>query len=113
MAYRFSRYQNRLVFKNENPSYVEHFFARRVNSIDQHTTAKFNWSAKLDFEEEYWGVGSRFYKLADKYYGDASLWWIIPWFNQKPLESDFFAGDIVMVPVPLEQVLDVFNNEGL
>tara|TARA_R110001583_G_scaffold115222_1_gene265752 strand:+ start:1119 stop:1457 length:339 start_codon:yes stop_codon:yes gene_type:complete len=112
MAYRFSRYQNRTTFKNTDPSYIKQFSSRKVDSIDQHTTANFIWDASLDFEEEYWGVGSRFYKLADKYYGDASLWWIIPWFNQRPLESDFESGDLVMIPVPLEQVLSAFDREA-
>jgi hypothetical protein len=110
MAYRFSRYQNRKVFKNTDPSYIKQFSSRKIKSILQHGTAKFTWTADLRYEEEYWGVGFRFYKLADKYYGDPSLWWIIPWFNQKPLESDFDAGDIVMIPVPLEQILEIFRE---
>jgi len=112
MAYRYSRYQNRATFKNNDPSYIKQFSSRKVDSIEQYVSPNFTWDASLDFEEEYWGVGSRFYKLADKYYGDASLWWIIPWFNQKPLETDFNAGDPVMIPVPLERVLNIFNREA-
>jgi len=110
MAYRFSRYQNRTIFKNTDPSYIRQFSSRKVDGIKQHGTGKFVWTAGLSFEQEYWGVGSRFYKLAAKYYEDASLWWIIPWFNQMPLESDFENGDVVMIPFPLEQVLDIFSQ---
>jgi len=110
MAYNYSRYQNNITFRNTDPSYINQFTARRVDHIVQHSTVVFNWSANFDIEEEYWGVGFRFYKLADKYYGDPSLWWIIPWFNQKPLESDFEAGDPVMIPLPLESVLGFFRG---
>jgi hypothetical protein len=110
MSFRFSRYQNRVIFQNNDPSYIKKFSSRNVSFIDQYATAKFTWDPSLDFEEEYWSVGFRFYKLAHKYYGDAGLWWIIPWFNQKPLESDFDPGDLVMIPVPLEQVLNIFRE---
>ena len=109
MAYNYSRYQNNVTFKNTDASYINQFNARKVDHIQQHTSVVFNWSANFDVEEEYWGVGFRFYKLADKYYGDPSLWWVIPWFNQKPLESDFQAGDPVMIPMPLEKVLSFFR----
>ena len=109
MAYNYSRYQNIPTFKNVDPSYINQFTARKVNNVVQHTTVEFGWSPNFDVEKEYWGVGFRFYKLADKYYGDTSLWWIIPWFNQKPLESDFEAGDPVLIPLPLERVLSFFR----
>ena len=110
MAYNYSRYQNNLVFNNTDPSYINQFTSRRVTSILQHSTTTFDWSADFDFEKEYWGVGFRFYKLASKYYNDTSLWWVIPWFNQKPLESDFKPGDPVMIPLPLERVLNFFRG---
>ena len=111
MGYKFSRYQNREIFRNSNPSYVRQFSSRDVDYIDQYATAKFTWTADLDYDEEYWGVGSRFYKLAAKYYGDSTLWWIIPWFNQKPLESDFDSGDLVMIPRPIERIINIFKEE--
>ena len=110
MGYRFSRYQNRDIFRNSDPSYVRQLSEREVDYIDQYTTATFTWSDEIDYDEEYWGVGMRFYKLADKYYGDPTLWWVIPWFNQKPLETDFEAGDLVMIPRPIEQVLNLFRD---
>tara|TARA_R110000824_G_scaffold67377_8_gene174559 strand:+ start:6277 stop:6621 length:345 start_codon:yes stop_codon:yes gene_type:complete len=114
MAYNFSRYRNRDIFVNRDPSYINQLNARKVDQIAQFGTAKFKWPTEgllgaITIEREYWGTGHRFYKLADKYYGDASLWWIIPWFNQRPLESDFKAGTPVMIPLPLELVLNFFK----
>ena len=39
-----------------------------------------------------WKLGDRFYKLADQYYGDPTLWWIIAWYNRMPTESHAEGG---------------------
>ena len=101
------------MFRNAEPEYFEQLSSRDLRYIDQFTTPSFSWPTSaqlgsLDVEEEHWGVGSRFYKLAAKYYGDVTLWWIIPWFNKVPLESDFRPGDVVLIPVPLERILKFF-----
>ena len=56
-----------------------------------------------------WSLGDRFYKLSDHYYGDPRVWGVIPWFNQKPLESDFKLGDTILIPQPLDEALSYFN----
>ena len=83
--------------------------------IDHFNTAKFSYPPSetlgaLRIDHEYWGVGTRFYKLAATHYGDPALWWIIPWFNKVPLESHYSAGDIIMIPKPLEIVLEFFDK---
>tara|TARA_R100000008_G_C3508685_1_gene127634 strand:- start:68 stop:343 length:276 start_codon:yes stop_codon:yes gene_type:complete len=88
---------------------------RNVRFIDQYGTANLSFPSddmlgKMEVDKEIWKVGSRFYKIADKYYGDPSLWWVIPWFNQKPLESDFESGDVVLIPQPLNVVLSFFGG---
>ena len=44
-------------------------------------------------------------KIAYKHYGEASLWWVIAWFNGKPTDFHCTPGDIILVPHPLEEVL--------
>ena len=44
-------------------------------------------------------------KLAQKYYRDPKLWWVIAWFNQKPTDSHCKVGDIIEIPIPLRDVL--------
>lgn len=51
-----------------------------------------------------WGIGDRFYKLAAKYYGDPTLWYIIAWYNQTPTEGHVEQGQTVYVPLPLEKI---------
>ncbi len=60
---------------------------------------------KFETISHIWGVGDRYFKLANRYYGDPELWWVIAFFNQKPTEFDIKAGDIIFIPTPLETVL--------
>jgi len=55
-----------------------------------------------------WRHHDRFFKLAANFYGDPSLWWFIPWFNQKPLESDYKPGDVVEIPFPVDELYRFF-----
>ena len=114
MPFNYSRNYKRDIFRNADPEYIKQFSNRKVKYIDQLGTAKYEYPpddilAQLQVDKEYWAPGIRFYKLAHKYYGDASLWWIIPWFNQVPLESDYSPGDMIMIPKPLEIIMDFFK----
>jgi len=88
---------------------------RKLRFIDHFNTPNIKYPSDkllgaLTVDSEIWGVGSRFYKIAAKHYGDPSLWWIIPWFNKLPLESDYEAGEVVLVPKPLKIVLSFFEE---
>ena len=114
MSFNYSRYNKRVIARNGRPEYKEQLSNRNLKYIDHFTTAKHKYPSaellgRLQIDKEYWGVGMRFYKLANKYYGDPSLWWIIPWFNKVPLESDYRAGELIMIPRPLETILDFFK----
>tara|TARA_R100000808_G_C2154485_1_gene165453 strand:+ start:1663 stop:2028 length:366 start_codon:yes stop_codon:yes gene_type:complete len=69
----------------------------RRPTVDQMTT--------LDLIGHTWTTGDRLYKLADQYYDDPSLWWVIAWFNRAPTEAHLKVGDFVHIPLPLERVL--------
>ena len=56
-----------------------------------------------------WAVGDRYYNLADKYYGDPKLWWIIAWYNGLPTEGDVYPGDMITIPLDAEQILKVLG----
>ena len=58
----------------------------------------------LSIKEIIWKYGDKFYKTAAEEYGDASLWWVIAWFNQKPTEAHATPGEIIYVPHPLDAV---------
>jgi hypothetical protein len=114
MAFSFSRYNNRQVLKNAYAEYIKQLSSRDLQFINHFDTANMVYPTEiqrrsLDYENEVWGVGSRFYKIAEKHYGDPTLWWIIPWFNKLPLEADYEPGEVVLVPKPLNIILSMFE----
>ena len=58
----------------------------------------------------YEGTNSEIVKeICKEYYGEEQYWWIIAWYNLRPLETDFKPGDVVYIPTPLEDVLSAFE----
>lgn len=57
-----------------------------------------------------WKQGDKLYKLADTYYGDSSLWWLIAWFNKKPTDALFALGDTVEIPFPIQNALSIYKR---
>ena len=55
-----------------------------------------------------WKQGDSLPKLAHEFYGDVRLWWVIPWFNKKPLVSDYKLGNLLEIPTNIEDVYDHF-----
>ena len=56
-----------------------------------------------------WKIGDRYWKYAAKYYDNPQMWWVIGWFNKKPAESDLKIGDKVLIPMPLEKILEYYG----
>ena len=104
-----SRYRRTKKQKNNNILYKEMFEKRDINYINHYKTPKFNWDLEnVQFQtiEHIWNTGDRLYKLAEHYYGDPTLWWIISFVNQKPTEHDYREGDIILIPNPPGKVLE-------
>lgn len=93
--------------------YNEFFIERDVNYINHYETPKIPYlgaaeRSQLNSIPHVWRLGDRYYKLADQYYDDPTYWWIVAWYNQRPLETDIGIGNIVYVPLPLDDVLVYF-----
>ena len=56
-----------------------------------------------------WKYGDRFYKLACQYYDDPKLWWIIAWYNGYPTEANVKIGDVLDIPLNLEEIIRVLG----
>ena len=56
-----------------------------------------------------WTYGDRYYKLADKHYGDVNYWWVIALYNGYPTEATIKPGDMIHIPLDLEEVLTVME----
>ena len=98
-----------LAFNGEE-LYSEHFEKRGIDYVDQYVTPKMahptpSQIKKMNIVHHSWTHGDKYYKLAHEHYGDASKWWVIALYNQKPTESHVSVGDVVFIPYPLDSVL--------
>lgn len=111
-----TRYNQRFIRTTNEDDYVYSpiFKKRGVGSIDNFSTAILKYPnpselADIIEETEVWKVGTKYFNLAQKYYGEEQYWWIIAWYNLRPLETDFRPGDVVIIPTPLESILSAFE----
>lgn len=96
-----SRFRRRKKISNSSELVEKSLEARDINVINHFNTPKFKYDLdNLDFEvtEHVWKLGDRLSKLAEFYYGDPTLWWIISFVNQKPTEHHYVEGDIILIP---------------
>lgn len=109
-----SRYDGRKIRTNTSGEYKEIFKERNVKYIMQYLTANMTYPSteqimQLSNYSHVWKLGDRFYKLADQYYQDPSLWWIIAWYNKRPTESHVQIGQILRIPLPLDKILQILD----
>ena len=110
-----SRYANREIKTNLNSKYTKLFLERNINFITQYNTPdqKYPTSEEigsLTRVSYVWSIGDRFYKLADEFYGDPALWWIIAWYNNMPTEAHAKIGYVIDIPLPLEEILRLWDK---
>lgn len=111
-----TRYDGRRIVRNQELSYSDVLQNRELTHIDQYETPTFMPVRVADGLtvtkiQHVWAFGDRLWKLADRYYGDSTYWWVIAWYNQKPTESHFSVGSTVIIPTPLEVALTVFSRK--
>ena len=105
------RYKNQDVFTNDSEAYKRYLKKTRgLDKIRQFDTPTFRQPSVSDMQNfntisHIWKTGDRYFKLAEEYYNDPTMWWVIALYNQKPTEFHLSLGDVVFVPVPLENVL--------
>ena len=105
------RYKNQSIFTNANEAYKRYLKKTRgQDTIVQFNTPIFRHPSADEISNfsrvnHIWQTGDRFFKLADEYYSDPEMWWVIAFYNQKPTEFHLNLGDVIYIPVPLETVL--------
>jgi nucleoid-associated protein YgaU len=90
------------------------FKRRQVKFIAHYETPSYEPSDEDEYADvgvvmHTWSHGDRYSKLADIYYNDPTLWWIIARFNQKPTESHLNLGDTIMIPTDIESTFEFFG----
>jgi hypothetical protein len=63
----------------------------------------------LNYESYIWSRGDNFYKLAHEFYGDVSIWWVIPLFNHTPTEQHISLGDEIFIPLEPEAIISLLG----
>ena len=103
-----SRYSSRRTVVNDNEYYAP---IRRGNkTIIHHDTPILYMPSTVDraalrSQTHFWRYGDRYYKLANQYYGDARLWWVIAWYNAIPTEASIKNGDVIEIPLNIQETL--------
>jgi len=95
---------NKILKDRDIKDRLYHYMTTRQQSIP---TANYD---QLKVQAHIWNVGDRFYKLANTYYNDPRLWWIIAWYNKKPTEGHVALGDKIYIPLPLEDILSLWEG---
>lgn len=110
-----SRYNSRSIFRNQNLKYENIFKERNVKYLRQYDTPSLVYPtpeqiSSLNIITEAWKAGDRYWKYAYRYYnGRSDLWWVIAWFNQKPTEGELEIGDSILIPTPIDRVLEIYG----
>jgi|TARA_R100000808_G_C2154831_1_gene166242 hypothetical protein len=111
------RYDKRLILSNDDELYKKFIENRDLKSIRQYGTGMLKYPTVDEMKRmtrirHIWKTGDRYYKLAIEHYGSASYWYVIALFNQRPTEADVALGDMIYIPMPLEAILRVLDEEG-
>lgn len=109
-----SRYINSNISLVDSNEYKEILKNRSINNA---VIYKFEKLKELRLEDlggilletHIWNPSDRFFKLSNTYYGSPVYWWVIAYFNNVPLETDVKVGQKLLIPIPLEKILEALG----
>jgi nucleoid-associated protein YgaU len=110
---RYTTLPTKITSVQTTDSMYELISKRKVEQITHYTTKQFNKLTaqdylELSFTTHIWHSSDKYWKLSSAYYGDPQYWYIIAWFNNRPIESMNNIGDQILIPQPLDRVLEMF-----
>ena len=108
------RDDDKTIIENTERMYKSLFDKRFVEKIEHYETAVLTYPTQEEINDMrivdvIWKPGHRYSKLANEYYGTPELWWVIGWFNKKPIDANVRPGDLIRVPLPLEKILSSYG----
>ena len=108
------RNRRRNIATNSQQMYKKVFDKKGVKSLIQYSTPVFKRPTqedldKIKFETYTWSVGDRFWRLADRFYGNREYWYIIARFNNVPTEAHLKTGDDIKIPTNLGTAIEVLG----
>ena len=104
---------NNRVIINNSEIYDDFFKDRGVNNIKHNSLG----SIGLNFNQEnyasrdhVWRKGDTLIRLANTYYRDFSYWYVIGYFNKKPVDSMYELGETIKVPLNPDNILNLIER---
>ncbi len=111
-----TRYSGNQIISNsiDDSSLKQIIESRGRKSIDHYVTANLVYPTveeikSLNIINHTWKLGDKYWKLSSIYYGNPKYWWVIAWFNKKPIEASISVGEIVQIPQPLGELLSMIG----
>ena len=103
-----SRYSE--IRNNTDSHYSDLHRSRGVTSIFHFTTPMIpiitaGSRSTIAKKKHIWRPGDRYWKLAERHYGNAEFWWVIARYNFAPTEFHVKAGNLIYIPYPLERAI--------
>lgn len=92
---------------NDSEMYDDFYEQRGVKSIKHNLLKNLNLSFN---QEDYsytlhvWRKGDTMIRLANKYYNNFSFWYIIGYFNKKPVDSMYETGETIKIPSNIRDI---------
>lgn len=111
------RNEQREILINENKLYKKMLKERGIKRFRHYSKMKLSKMSPSEMKDvtivdHIYKTGDSLSKLSHKYYGDVRYWWVIGWFNKKPIDNLYNVGDTVHIPLPLEEALYYVNKDG-
>ena len=91
------------MFQDRGVNHITHYSFEKLKNL------KVKDIRNIDIITHVWKSHDRYFKLAATYYDDPSYWWVIAYFNNKPLETDLELGETLLIPVPLSYILSALE----
>lgn len=105
----FSRYKDRQSLSDIDNRKQKNVRQRQetINYYETNSKKKNNTYENFSYISYTWKNGDKLYKLAQTFYNDPMLWWIIAEYNKKPTDFDYETGEVIKIPSPisLEEVI--------
>ena len=105
MASRYSKTAIRLLRNNLYNYYLQNRNLTKLNHYESPRLANIRSFQNIRVINHTWVDGDRFIKLADRYYSDPTLWWVIAYYNLMPTEIYVIPGMIIQIPFPIEDIV--------
>jgi hypothetical protein len=97
----------------DNDLYFEILEVKGVKFIEIYRTVNFQRikSRRISIKAKHvWSHGDKLFKLASRYYGDISKFWIIGLINKRPTDGHYKIGDEVLIPSDIGLIENLVGN---